>query len=795
MFRFVQKTQEGKPEALLGAGVPARLAELLFSRGIKTPAEAEAYLHPVREHLHDPMQMQDMDRAVACVREAIRRRLPIVVYGDYDVDGVMATSILLTYLKKQGADVTYYIPDRHGEGYGLNIPAVEEIARRAKLLITVDCGITSDREVARARELGMQVIVTDHHQLGERPVECEAVLNPLLGDYPFRRLCGAGVAFKLVQALGGMEALGPLWELAALATVADLVPLADENRVIVTYGLQAINGTKRPGLRALIEEAGLSGREITSGHIAFQLAPRINAGGRLALAARGVELMTTRSEEKAREIARQLEADNAQRKELEREILRQAEEMLPSQIDFLRDRAIVLSGEGWNPGVIGLAASRLVEKYRWPTILLAKDGDICVGSARSIPGVNIHEALCGCRELFLRFGGHAQAAGLTIEARHLPEFRKRLNAAIARQEAWDTFYPTEEYDLEVALPELTEELVHAFDQMQPTGFGNPAPVFCLRGVEPLDARRVGKDFSHLKLRFSADGEQRDGIAFRMGERAAALPERVDVLFSPSINEWQGERSVQCEVRQMEPFAAPKAFIAECKRHEEGFVRAILAQIIYNRHKQQPEPSSYRKLTLMQADEYIKDALGESLQGTLLVCQTMGCLRKWAVRLAVMDAKLDYARGRLTDARRFNTLLAQPDAGSARGDMRRVVLLDGVVEEASLGAWQAAYPGAQIAVVEDASGYVRQEAARLVPTDDELRGLYKRLRALPPDSPLEEVAGAAGMEACRALAGLYVLRELSLLQLAESPWQMRLLPMRKCDLSSSALLMRLRKIAG
>ncbi len=793
MLRFVQKIQGKAPQALLDAGIAPRLAELLSARGIETPQEADAYLHPQKAHLHDPMRMQDMDKAVLCIREAVKNRLPIVIYGDYDVDGVMATSILLTHLKKQGADVSYYIPDRHGEGYGLNIPAVEALAKRARLLITVDCGITSQDEVARARELGMQVIVTDHHQLAEQPIACEAVLNPLLGDYPFRRLCGAGVAFKLVQALGGVEALEPLWELAALATIADLVPLMDENRVIVTFGLRAMQETKRPGLRALIEAAGLSEREITSGHVAFQLAPRINAGGRLGLAAHGVELMVTRSQEKARDIAAQLEADNAARKEMELAILQEAEGKVREEVDFLHERAIVVCGDRWNPGVIGLAASRLVERYRWPAVLLSREGELCVGSARSIPGVNIHEALCGCRDLFIRFGGHAQAAGLTMEARHMPELRRRLSEQIALQAQWDTFYPTEAYDLEISLPELTEELVHSFDLLQPTGFGNPAPVFCLRGVEPMDARRVGKDYAHLKLRFCAEGEQRDGIAFRMGDRAAMLPERVDVLFSPAINEWQGARSVQCEVRQMEPFAAPKAFVAACKLREEGFVRAILAQIIYNIHKQHESPEECLYLSMTQADDYIAQALSGSLQGTLLVCQTLGALRKWTVRLAVIGAQLDYAIGRASDARRFNTLLAQPDLRQPQADMHRVVLLDSAVEEASLGAWRAAFPGAQIAVVEDPSAYIRQELSRVAPTDEELRALYKRLRTVPADSPLQAVAQAAGLGGSKALAGLYILSELDLLQLKEDPWTVRLLPMKKCALTDSRLLMRLRAL--
>ena len=337
MLRFMPKQDKEReiPEALRSLGVPHQLLCLLLDRGIDTPEKIDRYLHPRMEDLHDPMRMQDMDKAVAVIRDALAKNEEIVVFGDYDVDGVTATAILLTYLRKQGAKAGYYIPDRHGEGYGLNMAAVEQIASHARLLITVDCGITCPNEVARAQELGMRVIVTDHHQLGPQLPDCAAVLNPLLGDYPFRRLCGAGVAFKLVQALGGMEAIESLWELAALATIADIVPLLDENRVIVSFGLKAMAHTQRPGLIALMESAGVDAKNVTASDVAYRMAPRINAGGRLALASRGVELLTTRRMEIAREISEELNQDNTRRRELELEIFAQADEMARREIDFL----------------------------------------------------------------------------------------------------------------------------------------------------------------------------------------------------------------------------------------------------------------------------------------------------------------------------------------------------------------------------------------------------------------------------------------------------------------------------
>ncbi|MBQ7825247.1 MAG: single-stranded-DNA-specific exonuclease RecJ, partial [Clostridia bacterium] len=580
MLRFVQKNaqKQGIPEALRALGLPERLLELLVERGLDTPERIEKYLHPDKRLLHDPMLMQDMDKAVAIIRDSIAKGEEVIVFGDYDVDGVTATAILLTYLRKQGVKAGFYIPDRHGEGYGLNKAAIDKIAHRAKLMITVDCGITCPDEVAYARSLGMRVIVTDHHQLGPKLPECEAVLNPLMGNYPFRRLCGAGVAFKLVQALGGEEAIEPLWELAAMATIADIVPLMDENRVIVSNGLKAMACTQRPGLIALMESAGVDAKHITSSDVAFRMAPRINAGGRLALASRGVELLTTRRLDTAREIAGELDQDNTKRRDLEMEIFAQADALVLKEIDFLSDRAIVVCSEGWNPGVIGLAASRLVEKYKWPTILLAQDGDVCVGSARSIPGVNIHDAMATCRDLFVRFGGHAQAAGLTIEKKHVAEFKRRLSIAIREQCEREAFIPAEEYDLELELHEMTEELIDAFSAMQPTGFGNPAPVFCVRGVNTTDVRQIGKEGAHLRMRLSQGSELRNAIGFRMGDKAASMPEVIEAVMGLSINVWQDRRSVQCELKQLQAYAPAKAFLNECSRRSEELEERMLGAV-------------------------------------------------------------------------------------------------------------------------------------------------------------------------------------------------------------------------
>ena len=789
MLRLIPKNQQKRqiPPELASLGLPERLLELLLDREIDTPEKIERYLHPKREDLLDPMLMQDMDKAVNVIRDAIEKHEEITVFGDYDVDGVTATAILLTYLRKQGAQVGFYIPDRHGEGYGLNIAAIEQIATHSKLLITVDCGITCAAEVARAKELGMRVIVTDHHQLGPQIPECEAVLNPLLGHYPFRRLCGAGVAFKLVQAMGGTEAIEPLWELAALATIADIVPLMDENRVIVYYGLAAMAATQRPGLIALMESAGVDLQKVSSSDVAFRMAPRINAGGRLALASRGVQLLTTRRMDTAREIAEELNQDNIRRRELEIEIFQQADEMTRQQIDFMNERAIVVCGEGWNPGVIGLAASRLVEKYKWPTILLSRDGDICVGSARSIPGVNIHEAMSTCRDLFIRFGGHAQAAGLTIEAKNVPEFKRRLSEAIREQAAPEAFIPTEEYDLELELSEMTEAFVDAFSAMQPTGFGNPAPVFCVRGVHTTDVRTIGKDGAHLRMRLAQGSDMRSAIGFRMGDRAANLPEVIEAIITLSINVWQDKRSVQCELRQMQAYMPGKAFIAECQRQSEKISNAMLSTLCLPDQKAE----NIERMTLEQAKTVLASEFEKGYQGILIGVHTLAALKLLNVHLAVMHAQLDYVLEKTEDIRGFNTLVMVPDWANIAFSPRLIVAMDGMLSDGERVLVKEKFSKARVIEVTDMRTQSASAACRLLPDDSSLRQLYKALRQREKtDCTMNVLSAATGLEEDMIRCGMRIMQQLGLIEYTLYPLSFKVLPSGKVSLEDSSLRAKL-----
>lgn len=791
MLRFIPKVggERRIPPELEQVDVPRRLLELLVDRGIDTPQAVEAYLHPRKEDLHDPMLMQDMAQAVAVVCDAMDKSEQIVIFGDYDVDGVTATAILMTYLRKQGAKVAFYIPDRHGEGYGLNMDAVERIAKQSKLLITVDCGITCAKEVARARELGMRVVVTDHHQLPDVLPECEAILNPLRGDYPFKRLCGAGVAFKLVQALGGSQAIEPLWELAALATIADIVPLLGENRVIVSHGLRAMARTERPGLLALMEVAGIEPGNVTSSDVAYRMAPRINAGGRLALASRGVELLTTRSPETARKIAAELSEDNVKRREMELGVFTEADQLTRESIDFTVERAIVISCEGWNTGVVGLAASRLVEKYRWPVVLLAKEGELCIGSARSIPGVNIYEALCECSDLFLRFGGHAQAAGLTIKACDVPELRRRLTLSIERIAKPDAFIPTEMYDLELELPEMTEELVAAFEIMQPTGFGNPAPVFCVRGVHTANARPIGKDGAHLRMRLIQDSQMRSAIGFRMGEYASNVPEVIEAVLSLSINEWQGRRSVQCEIKKFQAYMPAKVFTADCARREAELAERFLNVLELESTASTAMPP--QRMALTEAEKLLAVQMQAGCQGVLLCVHTISALRMANVRLALLHLQMDYAVGEQTDVRMFNTLVMLPDWSALVRAPKLILALDGFVSDGERALVATRFPATRIIEATGLEVHTTKEAARLLLSDDALRSLYRTLREREHTSiTFSQLCDQVGISQSSACCALHIFSEMGLIEYETTAFKYRLKKSGRVSLESSTLRRRL-----
>lgn len=519
------------------------LAKLLFLRNIKTFAQAKHFFRPSLDSLHDPYLMHGMENATKRVIQALTENHPICIYGDYDVDGTCSTALLYMFLKELGANVDFYIPRRLNEGYGLSKDGIDAIKanNNAKLLITVDCGITAIEETAYANQLGMDVIICDHHQPKEELPNALAVLDPLKPqcNYPFDYLSGAGVAFKLAQ--GVAEKIGrremPLkyLDLVALAGAADIVPLVDENRILVKEGLDKINSEPRPGILALIESSSLHPGNLNSGQVVFTIAPRINAVGRLGDAKRAVELLITDSVDEARTMAKVLESENYERRKIDVDTFDNALQLVENSIDFDSELAIVLHQEEWHPGVIGIVASRLVEKYYRPTIMLTTIDGIAKGSARSITNFNIYEALQKCEDMLIHFGGHQAAAGLAVELDKLKEFKDKFNQIVRESIKEEDLLPEIIIDAKIKLSDITPKFLRILDQFSPFGPENMRPVFLSEEVEVSNTPRV-VGHNHIMACFKQNGNDKifDTIGFNMREYLDLFQKKntkVDIVYT------------------------------------------------------------------------------------------------------------------------------------------------------------------------------------------------------------------------------------------------------------------------
>jgi len=486
-----------------GLGVPLPFARLLAQRGYADVAAARRFLKPSRDDLADPLLLPDVDLAVERLLTAVRRGETVLVHGDYDVDGQCSTAIMTRTLRRLGAHAVPFVPHRLRDGYDLSAAGVEAAATaRAGLILALDCGTTAVEAVASARERGIDVIVVDHHLPGPALPDALAFVNPKRPEstYPYPELCGAGLAWKLSLALHraatGEDAFAwHLLDLAALATVADLVPLTGENRIIVRYGLRVLQATRWPGLRALIAAAGLADKPIRAGQVAFVLGPRINAVGRVGDANDGLRLLLTDEPAEGERLAGQLERQNAERQALDQRTLEEALEALEGAYDPGRDVGVVIARDGWHPGVIGIVASRVVERIARPTFLVALDGDVGKGSGRSVPRCDLHAALSRCAAHLERWGGHRMAAGLTVRRGQLDAFREAFNAACAEQVRPEDLVPTQRVDAVLRLGDITGEFERLVRALEPTGMGNPGPVFglehvALAGVRPIGERHV-----------------------------------------------------------------------------------------------------------------------------------------------------------------------------------------------------------------------------------------------------------------------------------------------------------------
>ena len=571
-WKIAHPSPEGRAQ-LERAGIPSLLACVLSARGVTEPEQAWKLLTPGEEPLLDPMLLKDMDRAVLRVGRALKTGELMAVYGDYDVDGITSTCLLTDCLTRLGGRVRSYIPDRLEEGYGLNEEAVLHLAQQGvTLIITVDCGITAAREVEFARELGIDVVITDHHECKQAIPEAAAVVDPHRPDcpYPFKGLAGVGVALKLAMAAAGPDRAGLVFreyaDLAAVGTVADVMPMTGENRTIVQTGLAALAHPRRVGLAQLMEEAGLGDKPVTSVSIGYTLAPRINAAGRMGQADLAAELLLTRDPGRAAALAQELCALNRERQTIECEIFQECVQQLERRP---QSGIILLADEHWHQGVVGIVASRLTEKYSCPAFMVCLDQGIGKGSCRSWGGVNLFHLLTQCQDLLEGFGGHAMAAGFTVREENIPALERRLRQLVLEERAGEELPSLLEIDAAVLPQELTVEAVEALDALEPCGAGNPRPVLVLTGAHVISAAQVGRG-RHLKLRLEGRGVPLDAIFFSVdGSELGLTPGcRVDVAFYPQINDFRGVRSVQLQVVDL--------------RH--AMTRAQLEQSIYEKYR-------------------------------------------------------------------------------------------------------------------------------------------------------------------------------------------------------------------
>jgi single-stranded-DNA-specific exonuclease len=539
-------------------GAPPAIGHALVHRGVVDLAGAARFLSPSLDDLHEPGGLLDVDRAVTRIHEATARHERIFVQGDYDVDGITSTFLMVSVLRELGAEVVHRIPHRTRDGYGLSTTAVAEARDQGcRLIVTVDCGITAVEAVREAAAAGVDTVITDHHEPGAHLPEAVAIVNPhRAGDrYPFKSLAGVGVTFKVAQALwrgrGGIERVLPYLDVVALGTIADVVPLVGENRILAREGLTRLQTARRPGLAALIESAGLGGRRITDGHVAFVLAPRINAAGRMGHADQALRLLFARDRQEGASLAESLEEENTRRRGFDEAAVREARERVVHELGWPDCASIVLWSEHWHPGVLGIVASRLVERFQRPTFLLSVDGETARGSARSAGGLDLTRLLGACDDLLVSHGGHAFAAGLATTRDRLPSLRERLERLVRERVTGEPAAPRLVLDGDLRIVECDLGLADWVDRLAPFGLDNSEPVYRARDLSVESVTRVG-DGRHLRLTVRDASGAAEAIGFGLGERAGEISRgrRIELAFVPTRNEWMGQSRLQLRLKGM-----------------------------------------------------------------------------------------------------------------------------------------------------------------------------------------------------------------------------------------------------
>ena len=545
-------TEEFKTSEIIG--------RVLANRDIESLESSRSFFDPKLSQLHDPFLMKNMNIAARMVTEKVKSGGRIFIFGDYDVDGTTGSSALFLFLNSLECDAKVYIPDRMKEGYGLSREGID-VAKDwgADLLISCDCGINATDEVAYANDQNLEVIITDHHMPDENLPEAKAILNPKQPDcsYPFKGLCGGGVVFKLIQAVSLLlelddDLVHQYIDLITLGTAADIVPLTDENRIIVKHGLKSLSKTKRPGLRALLEVSGLGEKELTVGRLLFWAAPRINAAGRLGDANRAVQLMTTENLPESLKLARELDEENRQRQDLQQSMVDEAIMKVNAEVDLEKEKAIVLWDDNWHEGVIGIVASKIKETYHRPAVIISLSNGTGKGSARSVKGFDLYENLTECRELLDGYGGHPMAAGLTLDRENLEDFRTRFSNLAYETLADDDLVNSLDIEGEMDLNLIDSRFMDFLEKLAPFGPGNMTPKFITRHVIPVGNPRLVGNGDHLKFRAKKGETSYDAIGFNMGNHYEKLitGKPIDIAYVVEKNEWQGRTSIQLNIRDI-----------------------------------------------------------------------------------------------------------------------------------------------------------------------------------------------------------------------------------------------------
>lgn len=739
-------------------GYPDFLASLLYARGVRDPEGAAQFLNPSLDQLRDPFALSGMDAACALIQKAAAEKWSVAVYGDYDADGICASAILLDALEALDVRAFSYIPDRQSEGYGLNLDAVESLAGQAQLLISVDCGITGEAETKRAKQLGMRVIITDHHALPEVLPAADALIHPLLPDAEATPLCGAGIAWKLACALLGEKAAAKSLDLAALATIADLVPLTGENRVLTALGLSALGKTRRPGLQALMRAAGIKeGAPVSAEQVAFQLAPRLNAGGRLSTASDALQLLVTPGLVEAEQLAQRLDALNRERRGVETRVLREASVQLQGA-DLSQVRSIVVAGEGWNPGVVGLVAGKLAERWNYPVLALTLKEEELTGSGRSAGGVDLYQALKDCADLLTRFGGHRMAAGLALKRENLAMLKERFDRAVRAQLDGEDLIPETVYDVPLSLDDVTLETARELNRFSPFGIGNPSPLFLMENLSLISSRTVGSSGAHLRLTVAQKGAVREGIAFNQGDLDGSLPRELSLVGAVEENDFNGRVTAQLKVRSLLP--GKSAFTGEPVREALAALKTLAACAVTGYGDE--------SAAIVQAPPSLEGA-----RGTLLAARSADTANRIYAELEGATAAL----GSAPDPRGFNALVLSPDWSLPFARYDRVVFLDGLLCPGEAAMARQATGGARVFALPDSPELGKLKTGIRLGVE-ELRDAYVCLRD----------GGAAGiaLQPGGRIAALMVLEQLGLVTLDEKKNFLGVLPVRRVNPEDSPL---------